>query len=84
MINLNPKKSMETIVNYLFYLNIITLVYCLFFNESTTVLIVIVIINLVSLGLYKIMKKYEPMFNLVMETNKLARKIDFLAGKING
>jgi hypothetical protein len=75
---------METIVNYLFYLNIITLVYCLFFNESTTVLIVIVIINLVSLGLYKIMKKYEPMFNLVMETNKLARKIDFLAGKING
>jgi hypothetical protein len=83
MININPKQSMETIVKYLLYLDIITLI-TNFFIKSAYILITIIMINIFSLFVYRLIKKYEHLLDSLMDINIFARKINNFAGEING
>lgn len=89
MININPKKAMETIVKYLLIVNIIYLFELLYFRLNGGVPfqginISVAIINILGLCLYKILKKYEPLLDSLITVNKFARKINNIAGRING
>ena len=80
---INPKQATETIVKYLLYLDIIMLIVW-FFVYSNELLISIIIMNIIGLGLYKIIKRYEYLLQGLFLTNKLANKVNNLAGRING
>jgi hypothetical protein len=89
MINIDPKKSLKTIIKYLLIVNTIYLCELLYFKlrggvPFQEINLSVAIINILGLILYMIIKKYEPLFESVMMANKFARKIDYLAGKING
>jgi len=89
MVNIDSKQGRETIIKYLLVLNIIYLVELLYFKINGGVPfqginLSIAIVNILGLGLYKILKKYEPFLKPLVNTNKIAKNIDKFAGKING
>jgi len=89
MANINPKQARETIIKYLLFMNIIYLVELLYFKINggvpfQSINLSIAIVNILGLGLYKILKKYEPLLEGVVMTNKFAKGVNNFAGKING
>ncbi len=89
MLNINPKKSLGTIVKYLLIINSIYLFELLYFKINggvpfQSINLSIAIVNILGLSLYLIIKKYEPLLEPLIAANKIAKKVNTMAGGING
>lgn len=89
MVNVDIERSLGTIVKYLLFVNVVYFIAVISFKfygglPFFAIPISLALINVIMLSLYKLFVKYEYMIAGVIGANRLAKKIDNFAGRING